>query len=107
MDIIPPGVSLPLVKAKGIDDVPVVNITLWSDKDYNRDGVPDIDDSQLRQLAHSVLQSIKEIPDTGKVFVVGGRAEQVTIEVLPERLTGYGISMGQVAHAITEANSQR
>ncbi|HDK37816.1 MAG TPA: efflux RND transporter permease subunit, partial [Thiolapillus brandeum] len=94
MDKIPNGVALPLVQAKGIDDVPVVTLTLWSDKDYNGDGIPDVDDSQLRRLALSVLQSIKEIPDTGEGFVVGGRAEQVTIEVLPERLAGYGISLG-------------
>lgn len=107
MDKIPNGVSPPLVQAKGIDDVPVVTLTLWSDKDYNGDGIPDVDDSQLRRLALSVLQSIKEIPDTGKGFVVGGRAEQVTIEVLPERLAGYGISLGQVAQAIQMANAEQ
>lgn len=107
MDKIPSGVSPPLVKAKGIDDVPVVTLTLWSDKDYNGDGIPDVDDSQLRRLALSVLQAIKEIPDTGKGFVVGGRAEQVTIEVLPERLSGYGISIGQVAQAVQQANAEQ
>ena len=40
-----------------------------------------------------MLQHIKEIPDTGNSFVVGGRAEQVTIEVYPERLAGYGLSL--------------
>ncbi|WP_456448557.1 efflux RND transporter permease subunit [Thiolapillus sp.] len=107
MDKIPNGVSPPLVQAKGIDDVPVVTLTLWSDKDFNGDGIPDVDDSQLRRLALSVLQSIKEIPETGEGFVVGGRAEQVTIEVLPERLAGYGISLGQVAQAIQKANSEQ
>lgn len=107
MDKIPNGVLPPLVQAKGIDDVPVVTLTLWSDKDYNGDGIPDVDDSQLRRLALSVLQSIKEIPDTGEGFVVGGRAEQVTIEVLPERLAGYGISIGQVAQAIQLANAEQ
>ncbi|MET0093137.1 MAG: efflux RND transporter permease subunit, partial [Sedimenticola sp.] len=86
MDKIPPGVSPPLVKAKGIDDVPVVNVTLWS-KDLDGNGAPDVDDGQLRMLAHDVLQSVKELPDTGNGFVVGGRAEQVTIEVFPERLS--------------------
>ena len=38
MDRIPPGVQAPLVKAKGIDDVPVVTLTLWSEKDYNGEG---------------------------------------------------------------------
>ena len=30
MDKIPPGVIPPLVKTKGIDDVPIVTLTLWS-----------------------------------------------------------------------------
>lgn len=106
MDRIPPGVSPPLVKAKGIDDVPVVNVTLWS-KDLDGDGMPDVDDGQLRMLAHDVLQSIKELPDTGNSFVVGGRAEQVTIEVSPERLSGYGISLDQVAQRIQTSNSEQ
>ncbi len=106
MDKVPPGVMPPLVKAKGIDDVPVVNVTLWS-KDVDKDGVPDVDDGQLRMLAHDVLQSVKQIPDTGNSFVVGGRAEQVTIEVFPERLSGFGISLDQVAQTIRTANSEQ
>ncbi|MCP4286548.1 MAG: MMPL family transporter [Gammaproteobacteria bacterium] len=106
MDLMPPGVSPPLVKSKGIDDVSVVNITLWS-KDLDRDGISDVDDGQLRMLAQDVLQSIKEIPDTGNGFVVGGRSEQVTIEVFPERLAGYGISLDKVAEAVRGANSEK
>ncbi|MGD8931584.1 MAG: efflux RND transporter permease subunit, partial [Chromatiales bacterium] len=106
MDIIPPGVMPPLVKAKGIDDVPVVNLTLWS-KDRDGNGVPDVDDGQLRMLAHDVLQGLKELPNTGNGFVVGGRREQVTVEVFPERLAGYGISLDQVANTIRTANSEQ
>ncbi len=106
-DRIPPGVLPPLVKAKGIDDVPVVTVTLWSEKDYNGDGIPDVDDSQLRRLGQSVLQLINEIPETGNSFVVGGRAEQVIIEVYPERLAGFGLSLGQVAQAIQGANLEQ
>ncbi|MCU7814840.1 MAG: efflux RND transporter permease subunit [Candidatus Thiodiazotropha sp. (ex Rostrolucina anterorostrata)] len=106
MDLIPPGVMPPLVKPKGIDDVPVVTLTLWSN-DVDRDGVPDVDDGQLRMLAHDVLQSLKELPDTGNGFVVGGRREQVTIEVFPERLAGFGISLDQVASRIKESNSEQ
>ena len=31
-DKIPPGVSQPLVKPKSIDDVPILTLTLWSDR---------------------------------------------------------------------------
>ena len=97
MDKIPPGVSMPLVKPKGIDDVPVVTLTLWADGVY---------DSELRVLAHKVLQRLKEVPDTGQGFVTGGRTQQVRIEVLPERLIGFGVSLDQVANAIRSANTE-
>jgi multidrug efflux pump subunit AcrB len=106
MDLIPHGVGMPLVKAKGIDDVPVVTLTLWS-KDLDRDGIPDVDDGQLRTLGHDVLQTLKELPNTGNGFVVGGRREQVTIEVSPERLAGYSISLDQVANTIRSANAEQ
>ncbi|MCW8929371.1 MAG: efflux RND transporter permease subunit [Gammaproteobacteria bacterium] len=97
MDKIPPGVSMPLVKPKGIDDVPVVTVTLWAD---------DIYDSELRVLSHKVLQRLKEVKNTGQGFVVGGRKQQIRIEVLPERLIGFGISLDQVANAIRSANAE-
>ena len=98
LDRIPPGVSMPLVKPKGIDDVPVVTLTLWS---------LDLDDWTLRTLAHDVLQRLKEVPETGQGFVVGGRSDQIRIEALPERLFSYGISLDQVANTIRTANEEQ
>ncbi len=98
LDKIPPGVSIPLVKPKGIDDVPVVTLTLLSIA---------VDDAYLRSLASDVLQRLKEVADTGQGFIVGGRSQQVRIEVLPERLAGYGISLDQVASAIKSANIEQ
>ncbi len=96
-DMAPPGVSQPIVKPKGIDDVPVVTLTLWSE---------DVDDGNLRTLAFDVLQGLKEIPDTGQGFVVGGRAEQMRVEIMPERLSGFGLSLDQVANTIRSANNE-
>jgi len=98
MDKIPPGVSEPLVKPKGVDDVPVVTLTLWSHE---------VDDAALRLVALDVLQRLKEVPNTSQSFVVGGRSEEIRVEVFPERLSGYGVSVGQIAQAISNANSER
>ncbi|MDH5784383.1 MAG: efflux RND transporter permease subunit [Chromatiales bacterium] len=98
LDKIPPGVQMPLVKPKGIDDVPVVTLTLWSDI---------VDDGMMRTLALDLLQNLKQIPNTGQGFIVGGRSEQVRVEVLPERLSGFGISLDQVANTIRTANSEQ
>ena len=98
MDMIPPGVSMPLVKPVGIDDVPIVSVTLWS---------KDIADDMLRTLSLDVLQRLEEVPNTGNGFVVGGRADQIRIEVYPERLSGYGISLAQLAQTVKTANAER
>ena len=100
LDVMPPGVEMPLIKPKEVDDVPVVTLTLWSE-------VAEMNDSVLRTLAVSLLQELKSLPKTGNAFVTGGRAEQVKIDVLPERLSGYGVSMGQVAKSIQGFNSKQ
>jgi multidrug efflux pump subunit AcrB len=97
LDKIPPGVMPPLVKPKGIDDVPVVTITLSSDS---------VDDAALRTLGVDVLQRLLEVPDSGQGFVVGGRAEQVRVEVIPERLAGFDLTLDQLAQTIRSANQQ-
>ena len=97
LDLMPPGVSMPLVKPVSIDDVPTVTVTLWS---------KDVDDGNLRTLAFDVLQRLEEVPNTGKGFVVGGRSEQIRIEVKPERLTGYDITLAQIAQTIKTANAE-
>ena len=98
LDRIPPGVSMPLVKPKSVDDVPVLTVTLWSSK---------IDDSVLRTLGFDVLQRLSEVPDTGQGFVVGGRPEQIRVEVQAEQLSGFGVSLDQVATAIRSANQEQ
>jgi multidrug efflux pump subunit AcrB len=98
LDKIPPGVSQPLIKPKGVDDVPVVTLTLWSHA---------VDEAALRSLGLDLLQRLKEVPDTSQSFIIGGRSEAIKIEVFPERLAGFGIGLDQLAQTIQTANSER
>lgn len=98
LDIAPPGASQPLVKPKGADDVPIVTLTFSSDE---------VDDSTLRLVALDVLQVVSEIPQVNHGFVVGGRPEQLRVEILPERLAGFGITLDQVAATLRAANSAK
>ena len=97
-DKLPPGAQPAMMKPKGIDDVPVVTLTLWSSE---------LDDSTLRALATTLEQRLKQVPQTGNVFIAGGRARQLRIDVTPERLAGYGLSMGQIAQVIQGFNSEQ
>ncbi len=94
----PSGTRGFLVKPKGVDDVPSVTLTLWSNE---------VDDASLRLVALDVLQSLREVANTSQSFIVDGRYDQLLIEILPERLATYGVSLDQVANTIRMANSER
>ncbi len=95
-DLMPPGAQEPVVRPKEVDDVPVVTLTLWSEE---------VMDEQLRTLAHHLQQRLNRVSGTGPSFVVGGRARQMRVEVLPERLSGYNISVAAIAQTVQSANS--
>jgi multidrug efflux pump subunit AcrB len=95
MDRLPPGVSLPLVKPRSIDDVPVMAVTLWG---------PRYDDHQLRLLAGQLHDAIKEVPDVSEVTMIGGRPREVSVEIDPARLAAYAIDPLQVQQAIQRSN---
>ncbi|MGB5600505.1 MAG: efflux RND transporter permease subunit, partial [Thiothrix litoralis] len=97
-DRMPIGVQEPLVKPKGADDVPLVTLTLWSNQ---------VDDANLRLVGLDVLQSLREVNNTSQSFIVDGRHDQLKVEILPERLATFGVSLEQVANAIRMANSER
>ena len=95
LDFMPPGASQPLIKPKEIDDVPIINLTLWSKT---------LDDASLRSLAVEVLQQLEKIPDTNNSFIVGGRKQIFALDVYPSRLASYGISLSEVAEIVRNAN---
>ncbi|MEE9428940.1 MAG: efflux RND transporter permease subunit [Paracoccaceae bacterium] len=98
LDRIPPGVSQPLIRPKGVDDVPVVTLTLWSHE---------VDEAILRTLGLDVMQRLKEIEGTSQSFIVGGRSDAIRVEIFPERLAGFGIGLDQLAQTIRSANTER
>src|SRR3974390_1122027 len=62
-DRIPPGVSQPIIKARYIDDVPILSLTLWGEH---------YDGYQLRTIADEVHHNIEQISDVSKSTVIGG-----------------------------------
>ncbi|OPX92811.1 MAG: Efflux pump membrane transporter BepE [Syntrophorhabdus sp. PtaB.Bin006] len=94
-DRIPPGVSLPLVKPRSIDDVPITSFTLWSDQ-YNG--------YDLRRVALELCDELKKDQDIGEFHVTGGQKRQVAIIVEPSRLKAYGVSPLQIVDVLGKAN---
>ncbi len=87
------GVGTPLIKPKGINDVPILSLTLSS-----RD--PDIGFSGLLQVAQSIQADLKNVSGTKEVTVIGGQQRAIRIDVDPARLNSAGLTMLQLSQII-------
>jgi len=94
-DLIPPGVSQPLVRPKSIDDVPIAAFTLWSAQ-YGG--------YELRRVAQEICEEIKKDKDVSETAVIGGQKRQVRISLDPTGLRAYGISAQQIIGSLQKAN---
>ncbi|MBI5587347.1 MAG: efflux RND transporter permease subunit [Deltaproteobacteria bacterium] len=94
-DSIPQGVSRPLVKPRSIDDVPILSVTLWSDRYSGYD---------LRSVATVVADEIKKDKDVSETTVTGGQRRQVRIDLDPVRLKAYSASAFRIMGALRAAN---
>jgi len=90
------GVMPPIVKPKGIDDVPVLAATLWT-----ADAASALD---LERVAHSVETELKRVPGTREVVTIGGPGRAVHVWLEPNRLRERGVSVQQLHGAIAAAN---
>ena len=98
-DWLPPGsgVLQPLIKPKGIDDVPTVTVTLWTE-DEERGA------HELQRVAHAIEADIKRVPGTRDVYTVGGPDNVVHVELDPQRLAAYGLSLESLRNALQASN---
>jgi multidrug efflux pump subunit AcrB len=97
LDVIPAGASKPLIKQRSIDDVPVLALTLWSER-YSG--------YELRRVAAELEEELKQVPGVSEVTILGGERRQVRVELDPERLVARGISAADVAGALSAANAR-
>src|SRR5687767_202330 len=96
-DRIPPGVVGPLVKPRSIDDVPIMAVTVWSER-YG--------DDQMRALAAQLRDAIAEVADVSEVTLIGGRPRQLRVEIDPSRLAAYELDPLAVQRAISATNAR-
>ncbi len=98
-DWLPPtlGVAKPIIKAKGIDDVPIVAMTLWRNQAVGG-GLA------LTQVAHSIEAELKRVPGTREVSTLGGTQRMVRVLLSSESLNAFGLTIQDVRAALQSAN---
>jgi len=95
-DAVAPIVKGWVIKPVEIDDVPIVNLTLYSDRH---------DDYQLRRIGEEVLARLAQVKNISRTEVYGGRKREIRVELLPEKMSGFGISLPAVRRALQGADS--
>ncbi len=91
------GTLTPMVKPKGIDDVPVAAMTLWS-KDASSA-------AEMETVAHAIEAELKSVPGVREVQTIGGPGQAIQIAVNPERLRARGVDLLSLQKTVTAANS--
>ncbi len=91
------GATTPIIKPLGIDDVPVLTATLWSD-DTNKTH------RDLLEVAHSLENQLKRIPDTRIIRSFGGDQRIVHIEMDPVNMLNYAVGFDDITQSLQVSN---
>jgi len=81
-NMFPQGVYKPMVKTRSIDDVPMLGITLWSEKQ---------DDFQLRQIAEEVTSEIEKVKDVAITKEIGGSNRELKVILDKDKMAENGV----------------
>jgi multidrug efflux pump subunit AcrB len=91
------GVGAPLIRPMGIDDVPIMALTLWSD-DAAQGPIA------LAEVAHTLEAELKRIAGTRDVYTIGAPDRAVVVELDASRLAAYGLAIDDLSNALKAAN---
>jgi multidrug efflux pump subunit AcrB len=94
------GILPPLIKPKGIDDVPIVAVTLWTEN-------PEFAAQELQRVAHTIEAEIKRVPGTRDVYTIGGPDNVVHVQLDPQAMASYNLSLDALRAALTMGNVVR
>lgn len=92
------GVGEPIIKPKGIEDVPIVSLTL-SDRSGR------FDQQQLTQVAYGLETELKRIPGTRDIYTIGEHSTIVDVRLEPAKMNSFAITLDQLNQHLPAANS--
>ena len=92
------GVGQPIVKPKGIDDVPIVSLTLWTED-------PQRSADDLARVAHTLESELKRVAGTRDLYSIGAPDRVVRVLFDPAKLSGYGLSLAELRQSLQAANA--
>jgi len=92
-----PGITGWIIKPIEIDDVPIVNATLYSES---------YDTHELYRVAEEIVHRLQNIRDSARITIHGGERRVVYVYLDTERLSAYTLSAMEIAGALGQSNAQ-
>ena len=92
-----PGITGWVIKPVEIDDVPIVNVALYSGR-YN--------EHELYRVAEEVAGRLQHIENSSRVTIHGGQKRQIQVNLNPDLLAAHRLSPLEIAGALKVANAQ-
>ncbi|MCR5302940.1 MAG: efflux RND transporter permease subunit [Lachnospiraceae bacterium] len=93
--VIPKEVDDPLIMEISMDSVPDMTISVEGTSD-------DID--VLQEVNNDIIPQLKKVSTVARVQTSGGKEKYIRVQLIPEYVNQYGLSMASVAGAITAVN---
>ncbi len=94
------GVLDPIVKPKGIDDVPIVTLTFHS-------ADPLKSAFEMQQVARATEIDLKRIPGTRDVATIGGPGHVIRVVMDADRMNAHGITAQDLKAALQVSNASQ
>ncbi len=94
------GVAQPVIKPKGIDDVPIVTATLWAEDET-------MGTYELGRIAHAIEAEIKRVPGTREVYTVGDTPRVVRVVLDPQAMAAHRLDIDSLRTVLQAGNQVR
>lgn len=91
------GVMPAIIKPKGIDDVPILSLTLFSKN-------PAVTAFDLEKVANQIEIDLKRVKGIREVATIGGPKRAIRIEISPEAMATKGVTIPEIRMALDTAN---
>jgi multidrug efflux pump subunit AcrB len=98
------GVLDPIVKPKGIDDVPIVSLTFHSPDAGSETAKTAF---ELQQVARATEIDLKRIPGTRDVATIGGPGHVIRVVMDADRMNAHGITAQDLKAALQVSNASQ
>ncbi len=95
LPVLPKDAGTPMIRSIDADDLPIVTVTLASRHH---------DDYTLKRLADAMAERLQSLADVSVVQVRGGHDRRINVEIDPERLHAFDLSLSQLSAAFAASN---